>query len=133
MERGAHSSVSNNALSTASAGSLSSLTRRHDEDLTVSKCAHHRYHQPVMRCIYRCVEGTQASQAALAVENPPTSLVAQGKRLPAVREARARSLGREDPLEEEMAAHSSTLAWKIPWTEEHSRLQSTGSQRVGRD
>ena len=86
-----------------------------------------------MRCIYRCVEGTQASQAALAVENPPTSLVAQGKRLPAVREARARSLGREDPLEEEMAAHASTLAWKIPWTEERSRLQSTGSQRVGRD
>ena len=36
----------------------------------------------------------------------------------------------EDPLEKEMAAHSSTLAWKIPWTEEHGRLQSMGSQRV---
>jgi len=44
-----------------------------------------------------------------------------------------RSLGQEDPLEKEMATHSSTLAWKIPWTEEHSRLQSTGSQRVGHD
>ena len=41
-----------------------------------------------------------------------------------------RSLGREDPLEKEMATHSSTLAWKIPWTEEHGGLQSTGLQRV---
>ena len=44
-----------------------------------------------------------------------------------------RSLGREDPLEKEMATHSSTLAWKISWTEEPSRLQSVGSQRVGHD
>ena len=43
------------------------------------------------------------------------------------------SLGREDPLEKEMAPHSSTLAWKIPWTEEPGRLQSMGSQRVGHD
>ena len=42
-----------------------------------------------------------------------------------------RSLGREDPLEKEMATHSSTLAWKIPWLEERGRLQSMGSQRVG--
>ena len=42
-------------------------------------------------------------------------------------------LGREDPLEKEMAIHSSTLAWKIPWTEEPDRLQSMGSQRVGHD
>ena len=55
------------------------------------------------------------------------------KRLPAVREARARSLGREDPLEKETVTHSSTLAWKIPWTEEPGRLQSMGSQRVGHD
>ena len=41
-----------------------------------------------------------------------------------------RSLGQEDPLEKEMATHSSTLAWKIPWTEEPGRLQSMGSQRV---
>ena len=43
------------------------------------------------------------------------------------------SLGREDPLEEEMATHSSTLAWRIPWTEEPGGLQSMGSQRVGHD
>ena len=53
------------------------------------------------------------------------------KRLPTMRETRVRSLGREDPLETEMATHSSTLAWKILWTEEPSRLQSMGSQRVG--
>ena len=44
-----------------------------------------------------------------------------------------RSLGWEDPLEEEMAIHSSTVAWKIPWTEEPCKLQSMGSQRVGHD
>ena len=43
------------------------------------------------------------------------------------------SLGQEDPLEKEMATHSRTLAWKIPWMEERGRLQSMGSQRVGRD
>ena len=42
-------------------------------------------------------------------------------------------LGQEDPLEGEMATHSSILAWKIPWTEEPGRLQSMGSQRVGHD
>ena len=44
-----------------------------------------------------------------------------------------RSLDWEDPLEKEMATHSSTLAWKIPWTEEHGELQSMESQRVGQD
>ena len=44
------------------------------------------------------------------------------KRLPGMWETRVRSLGREDPLEKEMATHSSTLAWKIPWTEESGRL-----------
>ena len=44
---------------------------------------------------------------------------------------RVRSLGQEDPLEKEMAIHSSTVAWKIPWTEEPGRLQSMGLQRVG--
>ena len=57
------------------------------------------------------------------------SLVAQMvKRLPVMQETRARFLGREDPLEKEMAIHSSTLAWKIPWTEEPGGLQSMGSQ-----
>ena len=55
------------------------------------------------------------------------------KCLPATWETRVQSLGRKDPLEEEMATHSSTLAWKIPWTEEPYRLQSMGSQRVGHD
>ena len=53
--------------------------------------------------------------------------------LPAVRETWVQSLGQEDPLEKEMATHCSTLAWKIPWTEEPGGLQSTGSQRVGHD
>ena len=51
------------------------------------------------------------------------------KRLPAMPETRVQSLGWEDPLEKEMAAHSSTLAWKIPRTEEPGRLQSMWSQR----
>ena len=61
------------------------------------------------------------------------SLVAQRvKRLPAMRETGVRSLGGEDPLEKEMATHSSILAWRIPWMEEPGRLQSTGC-RVGHD
>jgi len=55
------------------------------------------------------------------------------KHLPAVRDTLVPSLGWEDPLEKEMATHSSTLVWKIPWTEEPGRLQSMGSQRVGHD
>ena len=51
------------------------------------------------------------------------------KRLPAMRETRVRFLGWEDPLEKEMAIHSSTLAWKIPWTEEPDRLQSWGRKQ----
>ena len=66
--------------------------------------------------------------------NLRVSLVAQRlKRLPPIRETRVRSLSWEDPLEKEMATHSSILAWRIPWTEKPSRLQSTGSQRVGHD
>ena len=52
---------------------------------------------------------------------------------PAMRETRVQSLGWEDPLEKEMATHSSTLAWKIPQTKESGGLQSMGSQRVGHD
>ena len=64
----------------------------------------------------------------------PTSLVAQTvKRLSIMRETWVRSLGREDPLEKEMAIHSSTIAWKIPWTDEPDKLQSMGSQGVGHD
>ena len=63
---------------------------------------------------------------------PWASLVAQRlKHLPGMRETQVQSLGREDPLEKEMATHSSTLAWRIPWREEPGRLQSMGLQRVG--
>ena len=55
------------------------------------------------------------------------------KNPPAMWEAQVQSLGREDPLKKEMAARSSILAWKIPWTEEPGRLQSMGLQRVGHD
>ena len=55
------------------------------------------------------------------------------KNLPAMKETGVRSLGREDPLEEEMATRSSILAWEIPWVEELGELQSMGSQRVGHD
>ena len=53
------------------------------------------------------------------------------KRLPTMRETQVQSLGREDLLEKEMATHSSTLVWKIPWMEEPVRLQSMGLRRVG--
>ena len=63
-----------------------------------------------------------------------TSLVSQTvKCLPTMLEVWVQSLGGEDLLEKEMATHSSILAWKIPWMEEPGRLQSMGSQRVGRD
>ena len=55
------------------------------------------------------------------------------KNLPAMQETRVQSLGQEDPLEKEMATHSSVLGWEIPWTEEPGRLQSMGSQRMRND
>ena len=55
------------------------------------------------------------------------------KNPPALQEAWVPSLCREDHLEEEMAAHSSILAWRVPWTEEPGQLESMGSQRVGHD
>ena len=66
--------------------------------------------------------------------NDWSTLVAQMvKRLSTMRETQVRSLGWEDPLEKEMAIHSRTIAWKIPWTEEPGRLQAMGSQSVGHD
>ena len=66
-----------------------------------------------------------ASQVTLVVKNP----------LANARDAKTqvRSLGWEDPLEEEMAIHSSILSWKIPWTEETGVLEAMGSQRIGHD
>ena len=64
--------------------------------------------------------------------NMVSSLVAQTvKCLSTMQETWVRSLGQEDPLEKEMAIHSRTIAWKIPWTEEPGSLQSLWSQRVG--
>ena len=71
---------------------------------------------------------------SIMVNNGGASLVAQRvKRLPAMQETWVQFLGQEDPLEKEMATHSSTLAWKIQWTEKPGRLQSMGSQIVGHD
>ena len=65
---------------------------------------------------------------------PSSSLVAQTvKNLPEGQEMWVQSLGQEDPLEKEKAAHSSILAWRIPWTEEPGGVQATGSKRVGHD
>ena len=70
----------------------------------------------------------------LATKILEASLVAQMvKNLPVVQETWVQSLGWEDPLEKEMATHSSILAWRIPWTEEPGGLQSMGSQRVRHD
>ena len=68
------------------------------------------------------------------IKHAGPSLVAQMvKNLPTVQETEVRSLGWKDPLEKEMATHSSILAWRIPWTEEPSGLQSMGPQRVRRE
>ena len=77
-----------------------------------------------------------ALEGGFLTTRPPekTSLVAQTvKRLSTMRESQVLSLGWEDPLEKEMAIHSRTIAWKIPWTEEPGRLQPMGSQRVRHD
>ena len=60
--------------------------------------------------------------------HPPVAQMVMS--LPAVQETRVRSLGQEDPLEKEIATHSSVYVWKVPWMEEPGRLQSMGSQRV---
>ena len=64
---------------------------------------------------------------------PALTVAQMVKNLSATQETWVQSLGQEDPLEKGMATHSSILAWRIPWTEEPGRLQSTGSQRVERD
>ena len=70
----------------------------------------------------------------LGLDTRRFSLVAQTVKHPlTMQETWVQSLGWEDPLEEEMAIHSNILAWRIPWTEEPGRLQSTGSQKVRHD
>ena len=86
------------------------------------------------QCVKIHMEFSVQSKSKLLQKQFWASLVAQRlKRLPAMQKTWVRSLGREDPLEKEMATHSSTPAWRIPWTEEPRGLQSTGSQRVGHD
>ena len=71
------------------------------------------------RCFWISVDIFYLSVVAQMVKNPP-----------AIQETQVQSLGREDPLEKEMATHSSILAWEIPWSEESGGLQSMGSQRI---
>ena len=73
------------------------------------------------------------SFVVLKLVHATLSLAQTVKHLSTMRETRVQSLGWEDPLEKEMAIHSRTIAWKIPWTEEPGQLQPTGSQRVGHD
>ena len=72
-------------------------------------------------------------QFMVGFELPGGTVVKSHLPMQEAQEKWVRSLGWEDPLAKEMAIHSSTLAWKIPWTEEPGRLQSMGSQRVGHD
>ena len=78
----------------------------------------------------KCKKGCGEKGTLLHLTSPVAQMV---KCLSTIQETWLLSLGREDPLEKEMAIHSSTIAWKIPWTEELGRLQSMGSQRVGHD
>ena len=94
------------------------------------KCAHH-----VFICNKMLFTAMFVTVKIRSIQHPSrTSPVAQRlKHLPAMRRTWVQSLGQEDPLEKEMATHSSILAWRIPWMEEPGGLQSTGLQRVGHD
>ena len=79
-------------------------------------------------------QGKQENSRKTSTSASLTSLVAQTvERLPTMQETQVQSLGQEDLLEKEMATHSSILAWKAPWMEKPSRLQSMGLQRVRHD
>ena len=78
--------------------------------------------------VQRMTERLRVSLSAEQGRFPGDSLI---KDIPAMQGMWVRSLGWEDPLEQEMATHSSVLAWRIPWTEDPGRLQSVGLQRVG--
>ena len=72
---------------------------------------------------------TVQTKPKLYINTPPPLVAQMIKHLPTIWETWVRSLGQEDSLEKEMATHSSTLAWRIPWIEEPGRLQSMGSQK----
>ena len=84
---------------------------------TLSECCGGLVTKSCLTLVIPWAAACQASLAAQLVKNQP-----------AMQETLVRSLGQEDPLEKEMATHSSILAWRIPWTEEPGRLQSMGSQ-----
>ena len=86
-----------------------------------------------MDCIVHGVAKELDTTEQLSLSLWASQVAQMVKCLPAIQETQVQSLGREDPLEKEMATHSSTLVWKIPWTEEPGRLQPMGSQRVGHD
>ena len=91
-------------------------------------------HCPLYLHTHAHTHGVWCSYSLRSILRHRASLVAQMvKHLPAMQETPVGSLGWEGPLEKEMATHSSTLAWKIPWTEEPGRLQSKSSQRVRHD
>ena len=77
-----------------------------------------------------CVQEGSRRKSHIIITTWASPLAQLVKHLPAVQETWVRSLGREDPLEKEMATHSSILAWRIPWTEESGRLQSMESQEL---
>ena len=81
----------------------------------------------------RTLESMNRNYMYLKIANWASLVAQRVKHLPAMRDTWVWSLSREDPLEKEMATHSSILAWRIPWTEEPGGLKSTGSQRVGHD
>ena len=76
-----------------------------------------------------CEQPLGEEQGLQSTVSPQVAQIA--KNLPVMQETQIQSLGREDPLEEEIATHSSSLAWRIPWIEEPGRLQSIGSHTVG--
>ena len=96
-------------------------------NLGLPHCWQMLYRQTQVSCIAGRCFTVEPGSPALRADTLPS------EHQPAVRETRVQSLCQEDPVEKEMATHSGTLAWKIPWTEEHGRLQSMGSQRVGHD
>ena len=100
--------------------------------LTDTERAFNKIQHPFIIILNKGVEETCLNIIKAIYDKLESSLVAQMvKRLPAMRETWVRSLGWEDLLEKETATHSSTLAWRIPRTEEPGRLQCKGSQRVG--
>ena len=93
--------------------------------------AYEKYTEFVLKVIADSPSSITAAHTACTSNRLTSSLIAQSvKNLPARQETRVQFLGQEDPLEKEMATHSSILAWRLPWTEEPGRLESTGSQEL---